>query len=164
MNLKATSNLDHSELFKQHSVILVAIPTQHMRSILKQITTHISNDHLLIFVSKGIEICSGLLPNEMVKEVLGAELAESSVFLSGPSFAAEVVRRLPVSFNVPRVVVLLKNFENFAQIMQRRPAYQWLLNHRKEHFELNRFSMLLISAYTTPKTLSELKSRGPSRT
>ena len=97
-NLKATSRLDDPELFKEHSVILVAIPTQHMRSILKHIAGHVSSDHLLIFVSKGIEISSGLLPNDMVKEVLGLQLAESAVFLSGPSFAAEVVRRLPVRF------------------------------------------------------------------
>jgi glycerol-3-phosphate dehydrogenase (NAD(P)+) len=96
-NLKATLTLNN-QLFITHSVILVAIPTQHMRSILETVKGNLSNDHLLIFVSKGIEICSGLLPNDIVKEVLGSQTAKEAVFLSGPSFAAEIVSRLPVRF------------------------------------------------------------------
>jgi glycerol-3-phosphate dehydrogenase len=51
---------------------------------------------LIIFVNKGIESNTLLLPHEVVQEVLGPVMAAQAVFLSGPSFASEVVGRQPV--------------------------------------------------------------------
>lgn len=76
---------------------MMAIPSQHMRGVLTVIKPWILPRHLLILVNKGIEISSGMLPNEIVLEVLGDEIGTAAVFLSGPSFAVEVVNRQPVS-------------------------------------------------------------------
>nr|KAJ3419746.1 hypothetical protein HK105_006551 [Polyrhizophydium stewartii] len=84
--LKATADLSH-EVVSSATVIIVSIPTQHMR-------------HLLIFVNKGIEISTGLLPNDVALEVCGTEIGERAAFLSGPSFAAEIVRRQPTAVSV----------------------------------------------------------------
>jgi glycerol-3-phosphate dehydrogenase (NAD(P)+) len=61
-NLKATQTLDE-ETVKQSAVILVSIPTQHSRAVLESIKEWLIPSHLLIFVNKGIEISTGLLPH-----------------------------------------------------------------------------------------------------
>lgn len=106
--------------FLHFQVLLFAIPTEHLRSVLQTMKPFISQDHLLIFankgekkryfimkslslffffffvylfffvLSKGIEISSLSLPYVVVEEVLGKEFAQGACFLSGPSFASEV--------------------------------------------------------------------------
>ncbi|KAH9265890.1 hypothetical protein BASA83_010913 [Batrachochytrium salamandrivorans] len=98
-NLTATSDLSHS-IVAGATVVIMSIPTQHMRSVLGQIRGSLTNNQLLVFVNKGIEQSTGLLPNDIVIEVCGAFIGERAVFLSGPSFAAEVVRRQPTCVSV----------------------------------------------------------------
>ncbi|KAJ3328797.1 hypothetical protein HDU76_009270 [Blyttiomyces sp. JEL0837] len=102
-NLKATSVLD-DETIASANVIIFSIPTQHMRDILLQVEPHIRKSHLTLFVNKGIEITSGKLPSEIVEEVWGHERGIAAVFLSGPSFAVEVVRRQPTCVAVASAV------------------------------------------------------------
>ncbi|KAJ1559875.1 hypothetical protein HK096_010789, partial [Nowakowskiella sp. JEL0078] len=75
------------------SVVILAIPTQHMRSILKNIKPFMTKDHLLICVNKGIENSTLMLPHEILKQELGDDIGKDAVFLSGPSFASEIVKR-----------------------------------------------------------------------
>ncbi|KAI9006449.1 6-phosphogluconate dehydrogenase [Hyaloraphidium curvatum] len=98
-NLKATTELS-DELMASATVILSSIPTQVMRKVLTDVKPKIRPEHLLIFVNKGIEGGTCLLPNEIVKEVLGEEYARNATFLSGPSFAVEVVQRFPTAVSV----------------------------------------------------------------
>ena len=95
-NLHATTTLS-DELMASATVVLSSIPTQVMRSVLKDAGPKIRPDQLLIFVNKGIESSTTMMPNQICEEVLGAEIAQSATFLSGPSFAVEVVQRFPVS-------------------------------------------------------------------
>jgi glycerol-3-phosphate dehydrogenase len=105
-NLTATTELNQ-ELFDQVSVVLFAIPTQYMRyistycrSTLEKIQGFVKLNHLLIFVNKGIEMSTGLLPNDIVTQVLGKSIGIRAAFLSGPSFAAEVITRQPTCVSV----------------------------------------------------------------
>jgi glycerol-3-phosphate dehydrogenase len=93
-NLKGVTELSE-ETFSQVHVVLMAIPTQHMRSKLQEIKPFLRLEHLIIFVNKGIEISSGLLPSDIAMQELGHDMGARAVFLSGPSFAAEVVKRQP---------------------------------------------------------------------
>ena len=52
---------------------------------------------LIVSASKGIEIHTDLRMSEVLREVLGEETAAGCVVLSGPSFAAELARRLPTA-------------------------------------------------------------------
>ena len=72
-NLKASSKLD-AELIQSHTVILMSIPTQHMRSILQQIKPHLTLQHLIIFVNKGIETSTLQLPSDIATQELGADM------------------------------------------------------------------------------------------
>ena len=78
--------------------LILAVPAQGVREVLtglKSIVTHVNKSLLpLIISAKGIEQDSGLFMNEVVAEVLPQ--AEPMV-LSGPSFAADVMRGLPTA-------------------------------------------------------------------
>jgi glycerol-3-phosphate dehydrogenase (NAD(P)+) len=78
--------------------LILAVPAQGVREVLsglKSIVTNSIESHLpLITSAKGIEQGTGLFMNEVVAEVLPE--AEPMV-LSGPSFAADVMKGLPTA-------------------------------------------------------------------
>ncbi|KAJ3177703.1 hypothetical protein HK101_010195 [Irineochytrium annulatum] len=112
-NLKATTVLDDS-VISAATVVIFSIPTQHVRyvdymvsllkvhdrSILERVKPHITTSHLTIFLNKGIENGTLLLPCDIVTQVWGEKLGRLATFLSGPSFAVEVVKRQPTCVSV----------------------------------------------------------------
>ncbi|KAI8849688.1 6-phosphogluconate dehydrogenase [Chytridium lagenaria] len=102
-NLKATTQLDESTI-NNATVIIFSIPTQHMRGILERVKSFITPSHLTIFLNKGIETSSLKLPSDIVTDVWGESLGRLATFLSGPSFAVEVVKRQPTCVSVASVV------------------------------------------------------------
>ena len=77
--------------------LILAVPAQGVREVLsglKSIVTNSGNRLPLIISAKGIEQGTGLFMNEVVAEVLPQ--AEPMV-LSGPSFAADVMKGLPTA-------------------------------------------------------------------
>lgn len=73
------------------ALLIVASPVAGLRPLLKRLQgTAIPN---LVWLCKGFEEKTQLLPHQVAHEVLGAELAIGT--LSGPSFAQEVARGLP---------------------------------------------------------------------
>ncbi|KAJ3394985.1 hypothetical protein HDU84_004443 [Entophlyctis sp. JEL0112] len=97
--LKATNSLDEHTL-SSVTVILFSIPTQHLRDILEKTKPFVTRNHLTIFVNKGIEISTGLLPCDIVEEIWGKDIGCAATYLSGPSFAAEIVKRQPTCVSV----------------------------------------------------------------
>eukprot|EP00475_Leptophrys_vorax_P023347 TRINITY_DN31957_c0_g2_i1.p1 TRINITY_DN31957_c0_g2~~TRINITY_DN31957_c0_g2_i1.p1 ORF type:complete len:380 (+),score=112.69 TRINITY_DN31957_c0_g2_i1:681-1820(+) len=91
-SLKATSDLSQENVSTK-TCLLFAIPTQHLRGVLNKVKTWIAADALLLFVNKGLEDSTLLLPCDIIIEELGEQIGKSAVFLSGPSFAQEIVRR-----------------------------------------------------------------------
>lgn len=81
-------------------VLVFAIPTQSLRSVLGKVKKYISESTLLICAAKGIEIGSHQLPLEIFKDELGENIAGLATYLSGPSFAVEVVEGLPTGVSV----------------------------------------------------------------
>ncbi|KAJ3109491.1 hypothetical protein HDU97_005148 [Phlyctochytrium planicorne] len=71
-----------------------------MRGILERVKPFLKPSHLTIFLNKGIEISSLKLPSDIVSDVLGEKLGSYATFLSGPSFAVEVVKRQPTCVSV----------------------------------------------------------------
>jgi len=93
-------NLDEPGLVEDSTVLLFAIPTQSMRDVLGKLKGRVTSKHLLVFTNKGIENGTYDLPCDIVTDVFGKEIGESAVFLSGPSFAIEVVQKLPTGVSV----------------------------------------------------------------
>lgn len=98
-NLRAVSTLSATD-FKKTDIIVLAVPTQALRSVLSLFKSHIELRHLLVSAAKGIEVKSSKLPNDIIAEILGAEIARCSVVLSGPSFASEVIEHQPTGVSM----------------------------------------------------------------
>lgn len=97
--LSATSNLD-AKILGDSSIIVHVTPTQTMRDVLTQMKPHWRKELLLICAAKGIEMGKLLLPHDIITDILGQEASDKSAFLSGPSFASEIVARQPTAVTV----------------------------------------------------------------
>ena len=93
--LHASSNLQ--KVLDGAEIIVSVSPSEFVRNVMEQARPHISGRPLLVSASKGLELGSDLRMSEVLLEVLGAELAEGCVVLSGPSFAVELARRQPTA-------------------------------------------------------------------
>lgn len=90
-NIKATSNL--KEIFK-NKYIVNGIPTQQIRNVLKQCEGLLSDEHIIINLSKGLELSSHKRISEIFKD-FNSNI--SFVALSGPSHAEEVIKKMPTT-------------------------------------------------------------------
>jgi glycerol-3-phosphate dehydrogenase (NAD(P)+) len=78
-------------------VVLMVAPAQHVRAACARLAPHIAAGKPLILCAKGLEQATGKLMGDVVAETLPqATLA----ILSGPSFAADVVRGLPAALTL----------------------------------------------------------------
>ena len=75
--------------------VLVAVPTQHVRSALAGLAAAVPKDVPVVSLAKGLEQETGRRPSEVVCEVLGAP--QRVFVLSGPSHAEEIARELPTT-------------------------------------------------------------------
>lgn len=73
--------------------IVCVVPTQYVRKVFGNIAELIKDDAVVVSASKGIE--KGTL--KTVSEILGELLGNKIAVLSGPSFAKEVVRKVPTA-------------------------------------------------------------------
>jgi glycerol-3-phosphate dehydrogenase (NAD(P)+) len=77
-------------------LLVAACPVAGLRPLLAQLKPHpIPN---VVWLCKGFEYGSGLLPHQVVREVLGGQVPGAA--LSGPSFAQEVAGGLPCALTV----------------------------------------------------------------
>ncbi|HYO98170.1 MAG TPA: NAD(P)H-dependent glycerol-3-phosphate dehydrogenase [Polyangiaceae bacterium] len=88
---------DLQEAVQGADVVIVVVPTPAVRATLQQLRRSLSAKPLLVFASKGIETGTLMLLTEVAEDVLGSDIAERTVALSGPSFAQEVARGLPTN-------------------------------------------------------------------
>ncbi|GAA0571926.1 NAD(P)H-dependent glycerol-3-phosphate dehydrogenase [Caenispirillum bisanense] len=75
--------------------VLMVTPAQHLRSVCALLAPRWPTGVPAVICAKGIEQASGLLMHEAVEEALPADVPVA--VLSGPTFAAEVVRGLPTA-------------------------------------------------------------------
>jgi glycerol-3-phosphate dehydrogenase (NAD(P)+) len=90
--LRFTSDFEEAVLGA--TLVVTAIPTQHLRSVLVRYSPFHPRKVPLCSVSKGLEIASLKRNTEVIREILGPV---SVGVLSGPSHAEEVARGLPAS-------------------------------------------------------------------
>jgi glycerol-3-phosphate dehydrogenase len=95
-------DLPDAGFIKRMDVLLFAIPTQGLRSLLTRLRPSLddANLPLLIFVNKGIETGTNALTLEIIADTCGGDVAKVSTFLSGPSFATEIIRRQPTMVSI----------------------------------------------------------------
>lgn len=98
-NIYPTSSQDDIDFQNLHSLV-IAIPTQYIRSTLATFKDKIRPGTFIVCASKGIEIDSGAFPGQIIQETLGKDISSYKVSLSGPSFAIEVAKKLPTAVSI----------------------------------------------------------------
>ncbi|GLI58936.1 hypothetical protein VaNZ11_000724 [Volvox africanus] len=90
-NVRATTLAGEAIAGAQYAVH--AVPVQSSRAFLQGIKEYLSPSVPIICVSKGLEVGSGQMMSELIPSAL--ERKQPAVFLSGPSFAREVMQNRP---------------------------------------------------------------------
>lgn len=94
-------------------MVLLVCPSQVMRSVLQGLVEHLAPGVLLVSAAKGIENDSLKLMSELIDELVPDHLRKRVGFLSGPSFAREVVEGIPTA-----VVAAAADLRVAAEIQQ----------------------------------------------
>jgi glycerol-3-phosphate dehydrogenase (NAD(P)+) len=89
--LRATCSIE--DAVRKARYVLNVVPTQFTRSVFKEAARHLGRDAVIISASKGIEQGSLVTVTGILRDVTGRQAAA----LSGPSFAKEVIRKLPTA-------------------------------------------------------------------
>jgi glycerol-3-phosphate dehydrogenase (NAD(P)+) len=90
-----THNLKES--VNQKNLIILAVPSQFLRSVIEQINYAELKNSILVSVAKGIENKHLMTMSQMLKDV-HPQLSDDQIgVLSGPSHAEEVCRRIPTA-------------------------------------------------------------------
>jgi len=104
--------VDIQEAFS-YEYLVMAIPTQFVREFMEE--HFVDSGQKVLVAAKGIEVNSGKFLNEVYEEFLPKERL---AFLSGPSFAAEVMKSLPTA-----LVVSSSNLELAKEFAGAMPSY-----------------------------------------
>ena len=89
--------VDLRDALKNAKDVLIAVPSHAFRGILEGIRPHLEPHTRIAWATKGFEIQSGMLPHQVVQQVLGSRPA---AVLSGPTFAKEVGAGLPTAMTI----------------------------------------------------------------
>ena len=93
-NLNISNDLEG--MLKNAKFILSVVPSQHTRSVFKDLVNVIREDTVIISASKGIEIGTLLTVSEIFNELTGKKVTA----ISGPSFAKEVIEKKPTAVTI----------------------------------------------------------------
>lgn len=92
-----TFTTDMAHVIHDADMIVESVTSAGLRPVFQQVRSLGLPLCPIVITSKGIEQDTGRILPEVVIEVLGEEFRSSVGFLSGPSFAQEVIRGLPTS-------------------------------------------------------------------
>ncbi len=80
--------------------LVLAVPSHGVRELCQQLARLKCNPKLIVNLAKGIEVGTSKRMSQVVLETLGKSVASRYVALSGPGFAAEIARGLPMATTV----------------------------------------------------------------
>ena len=78
--------------------LLIAVPSHAFRALLETVKPLLRAGTRVAWATKGFELDSGLLPNQVARAVLGQDVR--TAVLSGPTFAREVGAGLPTAMTI----------------------------------------------------------------
>ncbi|TGK11482.1 NAD(P)-dependent glycerol-3-phosphate dehydrogenase [Leptospira fletcheri] len=97
-NLRASQNLE--DAVKNKDMIVSAPPSHVITDILREIKSYLPVKAPIVSASKGIENGSLRLVSEIFEAELPGKFHSQLSYLSGPSFAKEIVRRVPTIVSI----------------------------------------------------------------
>lgn len=87
---------DIKECIEQKELLIIAIPAAFVQSVCEEMKPYINNNNILI-ATKGIQQKTGKFMHEIVKENLNTV---NIAAISGPSFAIDIVSRMPIGLSI----------------------------------------------------------------
>ena len=108
-SIKITHDLEEASSYQ--NMIVLAVPSQFLRSVIKDISYSKLKNSILVSVAKGKENKHLLTMSQMLKDAMPNLSDEQIGVLSGPSHAEEVSRRIPTA-----VVAASKNVNTSKSI------------------------------------------------
>ncbi len=93
--IEITSELE--EATDNKNLIVLAVPSQFLRSVVKKIKFSEIKNSILVSVAKGVETKTLLTMSQMLTDVFPGISREQIAVLSGPSHAEEVSRKIPTA-------------------------------------------------------------------
>lgn len=97
-NIKPSNDI--AEVVTGKDMILVVVPSHHVRNVAAMISPHIAEDVILVSASKGIENKTHLTMTGVLHDAIPKIPQGNLAVLSGPSFAKEVARQMPTVITV----------------------------------------------------------------
>jgi len=97
-NISSVKIWDQKGKIEKADVYVICLPVQTIRNLLELAQIENSDKIMIINGSKGIEKETYKLPNEIVKEIVGNKI--NYFCLIGPSFAEEVIDKMPTIVNI----------------------------------------------------------------
>lgn len=94
-SLKMTTSLH--EAISDKDLIIESVTASGLRPVLEKVNELNVLNCPIVITSKGIELISGLIMPEVIESVLGEHFKKNIGFLSGPSYADEVIKGMPTS-------------------------------------------------------------------
>ena len=91
---RITITMSLEEALKKADLCVIAVPSRHVRTIIKHAKPFITNKMIFISLSKGIETDTLMTVSEIIEDELPI-LKNKVMAFSGPSFAMEVARKIP---------------------------------------------------------------------
>ena len=79
-------------------ILLIVVPSHAFANILKQIKPFLRKDSKIVWATKGLEVDTGRLLQDVAREILGDKIPLAVI--SGPTFAKEVASGLPTAVTV----------------------------------------------------------------
>ncbi len=110
--LEASADLE--EAAAAAGVLVLAVPSKFMRSVMQRLQAVLREDHVLVNLSKGFESDSLKTMSQVAAEVFGPGISRHWITLSGPSFARELAGGHPTA-----VAVASENGELLQQVQGR---------------------------------------------
>jgi glycerol-3-phosphate dehydrogenase (NAD(P)+) len=95
-------------IFDDSELIILAVPTQYLRDIIRAVDLSRVDGKFFVNVAKGIETSTLMRISEIVRDVLKVDIEQYCV-LSGPSHAEEVSRKMPTAVVTASVNRELRN-------------------------------------------------------
>ena len=115
--VEATSDLAYA--LEGRELVICCVPSHGVREVIARCSSHLSEDALLVSTVKGLEMGSWKRMDEILREELAPVHHPRLVFLSGPSFAAEIAQGKPTA------VTLACEVETFAIAVQQSISSPW---------------------------------------
>lgn len=82
------------------SILFCAVPSHHVREVMRSAKACIAADAILVCATKGVDDETRTPMGEVLNEIFGPGSDRRLAFLSGPTFALEVARGLPAAITV----------------------------------------------------------------